>query len=815
MKAPAKALSSPDGFVHFDDSPYGSEHAKLDECLRDPKRSTLSAESGKLEKSAQLALLLAAMERMEFQKKQGRVNAALTELIKKLAGRKLPYSDEDLVWNLSCAANILAPKDPKNVQFEELDSPIPGVVPVLLEHAETVNRAKPLSKEMLELLTRLHAALKPMEFWAGNRKTVQRLEALLEQKGTGMPDEGEPWAEAIRGDIARMPPKKRNHWLALMENAPKGTTAKPTAKWRKQADELLAEVGQEEFARQTEQWFGLVGARAAERIQPRNAALLRSLVWYASLLTGETVCRALANAVEGGLRKIPAGGLYASSISKACIAALESMTGMESIAQLSRLKHRVKSPWGLEEIEKAFAGAVERSGVSRAEIEEISLPTFGLDKNGVLRQQICQYTAELSIVGTREVDLKWFDAGGKELSKKPSLPKAQAQDEKGLKQLAGDIEKMLAAQRDRIESFLERDRLWTLANWRTRYLEHPLVADLSRRLIWQFREGKQSASGIWCDGRIVQSNGRTMEWLSPKTEVRLWHPLGVETTNVQAWRRWLEEHQVTQPFKQAHREIYVLTDAERNTQTYSNRFAGHILRQHQFKALCDQRGWKYEFLGSWDKPESVATRDLPGWDLRAEYWIEHAGSEYAPSGVALHVATDQVRFRTPDEQVVELVEIPALVFSEVMRDMDLFVSVCSVGNDPEWADGGADRQREYWRQWSFGELNATATTRHEILERLLPKLKIASQCSLAGRFLVVRGQLRTYKIHLGSGNVLMQPNDQYLCIVPDRTGSSLKTKVYLPFEGDNILAIILSKAFLLAEDSRINDTSIVRQIQSR
>jgi hypothetical protein len=28
---------------------------------------------------------------------------------------------------------------------------------------------------------------------------------------------------------------------------------------------------------------------------------------------------------------------------------------------------------------------------------------------------------------------------------------------------------------------------------------------------------------------------------------------------------------------------------------------------------------------------------------------------------------------------------------------------------------------------------------------------------------VVKGELRTYRIHLGSGNILMEPNDQYLC----------------------------------------------------
>ncbi len=756
------------------------------------------------------------MERVEFQKGKGKGNPALSELIKKLAGRKLPYTEESLVCIASCAANILTPKDPNNVQFEELDSPIPGLVPALLDQLDTLASTKPLSKELLEPLERLHAAVKPVEFWAGNKKSVLRMEALLAQKKAGVPDDGEAWAEAIQEDIKRMPAAQCKHWLALLKNAPKGTNAKPTAKWKQDADELLAAVGKAEFAQQIEQWFSLVGAKAQERIQARNATLLRSLVWYASLLSGETVCRALANAVEGGLKKLPAGGLYASSISKACITALESMSGLEPVAQLSRLKHRVKSPWGLEEIEKAFTNAVSRSGLSCAEVEEISLPTFGLDAAGKLRHTIGEFSVELSIFGTHEVSLVWFDAAGKELAKKPALPKTLAPQEKKLKLLVSDIEKMLTAQRDRIENFLEHDRFWPLADWQARYVDHPLLAQMSRRLIWQFTEGKQSASAVWQDGQFVQANGKTISWISPKTEVRLWHPMGIEAAKVQAWRQWLETAGVTQPFKQAHREIYLLTDTELTTRNYSNRFAAHILRQHQFKALCDQRGWHYEFLGSWDQPEMTATCDLPGWDLRAEFWIGHAGSEFAPSGVALHVATDQVRFTRPDQTVAELAAVPALVFSEVMRDVDLFVSVCSVGNDPAWVDGGENRSREYWRQWSFGELNATATTRHGILERLLPKLKIAEQCSLLDRFLVVRGQMRTYKIHLGSANILMEPNDQYLCIVPDRKSDAIKAsgRIFLPFEGDSTLAVILSKAFLLAEDVTIQDQSIIRQIKA-
>ncbi len=60
----------------------------------------------------------------------------------------------------------------------------------------------------------------------------------------------------------------------------------------------------------------------------------------------------------------------------------------------------------------------------------------------------------------------------------------------------------------------------------------------------------------------------------------------------------------------------------------------------------------------------------------------------------------------------------------------------------------------------------------------------------------------------------MEPNDQYLCIVPSRAAGALaREKLLLPFEGDPTLAVILSKAFLLADDRKITDPTITRQLK--
>jgi hypothetical protein len=51
------------------------------------------------------------------------------------------------------------------------------------------------------------------------------------------------------------------------------------------------------------------------------------------------------------------------------------------------------------------------------------------------------------------------------------------------------------------------------------------------------------------------------------------------------------------------------------------------------------------------------------------------------------------------------------------------------------------------------------------------------------------------------------------CIVSGRgSGESAREHLLLPFEGDIVPSIILSKAFLLAEDTKITDPTITRQI---
>jgi hypothetical protein len=569
--------------------------------------------------------------------------------------------------------------------------------------------------------------------------------------------------------------------------------------------------------------------------------LLCGLAWTCGQVTDKGVTRALGLMAVSAFRKVPGKGPRAIRVGNACIYALGEIGSADALGQLALLKIKVKFGGAQAALSKALTQLAEKLGVTPEDLEEMSVPGYGMTEPGRLTQAMGDFTAELEVINSRQTALVWKRADGKPQKSLPAALKAShAEDIKELMAAKKDIEKMLPAQAERLDKLYLQGKQWPLSLWRERYLDHPLIGALARRLIWNFTFDEKTVPAVFIQGRLVDRSGQPLEMLEqPDTQVSLWHPLQQTPDAVLGWRGFLEEWEIVQPFKQAHREVYVLTPAEEQTRVYSNRFAAHLLRQHQFNALCAARGWKNKLRLMVDDEYPPATRQLPAFGLRAEYWIEGAGDNYGndttESGAYLYVTTDQVRFyqagtnvltahaggggygpgRGPAAEPLPLSEIDPLVLSEVMRDVDLFVGVASVGNDPNWLDGGRnEQQRGYWRDYGFGELNASAQTRRQVLERLVPKLKIAGQCSLEDRFLIVRGQRHSYKIHLGSGNILISPQDKYLCIVPaqaqlDQAGS----KVFLPFEGDRTLSVILSKAMLLAADDKITDKTILAQLK--
>ncbi len=796
---------------------------------------------------------------------------ALKQLLNELLQRRLPLSSNAITFMLKAVIDFYQPGSAYGDHYF-FWLPLSGIVRNLEWH---YTKASPsieennLLRQLIPMLERKSTNTQK------NWKLADRISRLPGITRDSRPELGEAWTDRVASDMNAMSAERCSDWEAVFAHAATADGGKPSAKWLAEAARHKEAIGAVELTGSLAAWLNLtttppaftliapiypvalnpleevdspnnaaIRAEALRNsteysvalreyqatISEKNIALLKGLAWYASLCPTPEMARAVGHLTQAAFTSVVGYGTWATKAGNAGIWALGQMPGAVGVGPLARLRTRLRDRGAMKLIAAAIETAAKSAGMTVDALEDFAVPTGGLDADGTRREVFGdEGSATLTLDGkTGRTRLEWFGADGKLRKAVPAGVKREfAAEVKALKAAEAEVAQAVSAQAARLDGFLAAERVWPLSVWHERYMAHPVLGNLTRRLIWTVGGVAALPGGAAFDGAVDNA------------EVRLWHPINAKPEEVMQWRDALEGQGMVQPFKQAHREVYLLTDAERNTRTYSNRFAAHILKQHQFNSLCVLRGWKNSLRLMVDDSYPPATLPLPKHGLRAEFWVEGIGDNYGTdtneTGTYLRLATDQVRFykaeagtnyahaggggyapgyrETPAEPL-PLDQIPPLVLSEVMRDVDLFVGVSSVSNDPTWADGGPEgRFRNYWQDYAFGDLSETAKTRAAVLVRLLPRLKIADRCHLDGKFLVVRGDLRTYKIHLGSGNILMEPNDQYLCIVPGRSDDTNSGDLFLPFEGDRMLAIVLSKAFLLADDKAIKDATIVSQIK--
>lgn len=679
---------------------------------------------------------------------------------------------------------------------------------------------------------------------------------------------GEAWADNLLSLIASMPQDRQAAWQALSVFARSAKTAKPTDKWLQKAKPLLESVGFDEFntcLKQSLQFInkghtaepvarkGYFGLCAPDReyhdiydkyvdgwawkdvaqFNPYNVLTLKGFLWCVLISdpTGDSLAHTAAKVADTSLKKIAGIGVKDIKLANTSVYVLGQMTNESALTALVFLDTTVTFKTTLAQIKKALSAVAERLGLSYEDLLEIGVPTFGLQTVGG-RTKYWGQTSVSVVIDDKGSHLQ-FVKNGKVLKSAPADVKTNFANElKQLKAITKDMDKNITSIATRLDGLMISERSWTGGVWQERYLNHVLTGTVARRLIWVI-DGVPAFFDV-DTGKMSDIDNKAIT-VQKDSVVKLFHPIDFDVATVLTWREKLFAKNIKQPFKQAWREVYLLTDAERNTDFYSNRFAGHVLKQHQFNQLASLRGWRAPLRLCVDDTYNPPLRQLDEYGLRAEYWVEGVGGDYGVdttgSGAYLRVRTDQLRFYrldAPDNWAhasggsyshsyhatanrgVSLDDLPPKVLSEIMRDVDLFVGVASIGNDPTWADGGESGAfREYWQSYGFGELTASAKSRAEYLSFVIPRLKIADKLTIDGRFLVVQGKKRSYKIHLGSSNILMLPNDEYLCIIPS---SKKTTDVNLDFSGDRVFSLILSKAMLLVDDDKITDVVILNQI---
>ncbi|MBL1409424.1 DUF4132 domain-containing protein [Sphingobacterium faecale] len=328
-------------------------------------------------------------------------------------------------------------------------------------------------------------------------------------------------------------------------------------------------------------------------------------------------------------------------------------------------------------------------------------------------------------------------------------------------------------------SMLRRDR-YSVAELR-QIMEHPIVRAMLSKLVLYIPNTQKA--GFWSASGLMDTDGKAIV-VTDMDELVIAHPYDLfHSVQWDLFQRYLFVNEMKQPFKQVFRELYVPTADEMEQRTRSTRYQGHQIQPQKTVALLRGRGWTVSYEEGLQKVFHkegylVTMFAMADW--------------FTPSDVEAPTLELICFYSLKDRSLLPFEAIDPVIFSEVMRDMDLVVSVAHVGEvDPEASHSSMEMRAALARESAqlFGLDNIEVKDRH----------------------ILVSGKLAEYSIHLGSG--MVSKGGRQLSIIP--VHSQHRGRVFLPFvDDDPKSAEIISKMRYLAQDDKIKDPTILEQINA-
>ncbi len=362
-----------------------------------------------------------------------------------------------------------------------------------------------------------------------------------------------------------------------------------------------------------------------------------------------------------------------------------------------------------------------------------------------------------------------------------SVPAKYKKDEHitALKTMKAELTDQYRRARKELERSMEAGNRFTFKELKG-LAGNPVIAPLLRTLVFMSGENMGYLDAI-ANG-LIDPVGKSIS-LGDKEELLIVHPLHLyKSGHWSQYQKDLFDRQLRQPFKQVFRELYLPNTDELAQGTVSRRYAGHQVQPRKTVSLLKGRQWTVSYEEGLQKVY-YAENLIVNLYAMADW--------FSPSEIEAPTLETVQFFDRNTYKSVTFDKVPPILFSEVMRDIDLVVSVAHVGGvDPE----------------------ASLTTiemRSVIVQESLRLLKI-DNVRLDGNYARIEGTLGEYGVHLGSGLVYRQATGA-MHIIP--VHSQHRGRLFIPFmDEDPKTAEILSKIVLLAEDNKIKDPQILGQM---
>jgi hypothetical protein len=205
-------------------------------------------------------------------------------------------------------------------------------------------------------------------------------------------------------------------------------------------------------------------------------------------------------------------------------------------------------------------------------------------------------------------------------------------------------------------------------------------------------------------------------------DIRLWHPVLADEAERAAWRGRIWAENLVQPFRQVFREFYRSVD-EGNPAI--REFEGFMVDLKPFLGLASAQGWRS------DRNDGMVRRFGASSVILAVNGALYPGAEG-------HAETGRVSIRMGSPATpIAPADMPPALFSEIMRAVDLLVSITAVEQ--------IDEERQVRPRWRSGSFDAIAV-RRVVLEHVYadePRVLIEGRHARVGAF----------DVHLATGRV--------------------------------------------------------------
>ncbi len=431
------------------------------------------------------------------------------------------------------------------------------------------------------------------------------------------------------------------------------------------------------------------------------------------------------------------------------------------------------------------------------------LSDFGLDHNGHRAIPVGNATGRLSLWDGGRVTLLW-DHQGARMARPPStVSQTHPGEIADARRIAAELRTAVADECDRVEDLLTQHRRWSFEAWRRRYLDHPVARVVARRLLWTFTPpstlSSRSVTLMPIDGELRAMDG-TVVPIDDQWRVRLWHPLLADPDETHAWRvfhlhRFCQSSTLRQPFRQILRDTHTPDHTEAAASS-SARFGGRILHYREAAAALKQRRWSVPRArrGAYE-----TSKDLPGYALRARVHVFRLTGRDEDH---LRVIGPVHFERTDSAEPVTLEQLPPLVFSEVMRDVEQVADAASFTADLSWDGRPSHRLHESWRRAAFAAPGPPALVRRDVITRVRPAMRVGSELAITDDSLLVTLWRRRFRICITSGVAVRDPDGDVVAVTPSKR--ALKEAAgHVPFDDDPVLHRVLATAIALADDYRL------------